>query len=84
MGFYAQLLILELFNAMITAPNFPSEFRAGYEMRGFSIGPARYPLSASEVGQMQEVRNHIACLLADCGFSEAAASCNLPNCSSAK
>ncbi|MEN8661520.1 MAG: dihydrodipicolinate synthase family protein [Lentimonas sp.] len=79
-----QLKILELFNAMITAPNFPSGFRAGYEMRGFSIGPARYPLSSAEADQMQEVRNHVACLLAECGFAEAAASCNLPSCSSGK
>lgn len=75
-----QFKILELFNAMITAPNFPSGFRAGYEMRGFSIGPARYPLSSAEAEQMQEVRNHVACLLSDCGFSEAAASCKNRNC----
>ncbi|MDP4878475.1 MAG: dihydrodipicolinate synthase family protein, partial [Opitutales bacterium] len=77
-----QFKILELFNAMITAPNFPSGFRAGYEMRGFSIGPARYPLSSAEAEQMQEVRNHVACLLTDCGFSEAAASCKTRNCTS--
>lgn len=74
-----QFKILELFNAMISAPNFPSGFRAGYEMRGFNIGPARYPLSSDEADKMQEVRNHVACLLSDCGFSEAATSCKNSN-----
>lgn len=74
-----QYKILELFSAMITAPNFPSGFRAGYEMRGFNLGPARYPLSSGEAEKMQKVRNHVACLLSDCGFSEAAASCQPPN-----
>lgn len=71
-----QFKLLEVFDAMVSATNFPEGFRAGYEIRGFQVGPARHPLSVSEQARMEEFRTRIACLLADCGYPEAAEECS--------
>ena len=63
---------------MVNAPNFPEGFRAGYDLRGFTPGRARFPLSPGELEKMGEIRSRIACLLADCGFAEAAHACQRP------
>lgn len=60
---------------MVNAPNFPEGFRAGYQLRGFETGNARFPLSQQERALMSEIRSRIACVLAECGFSEAAHAC---------
>ncbi len=70
-----QYRLLELFDLMVNAPNFPEGFRMGYELRGFKAGPARFPLSENEQANMARIRTHLACLLMDCGFEEAAAEC---------
>jgi len=70
-----QFKILDLFSLMANAPNFPEGFRAGYEMRGFIPGRARFPLSPGEIEKMDGIRARIACVLAECGFAEAAAAC---------
>jgi len=70
-----QFKLLDLFSLMVNAPNFPEGFRAGYEMRGFSPGRARFPLSAGELELMADIRSRIACVLTECGFSEAAHAC---------
>ena len=72
-----QFKLLELFSLMVGAPNFPEGFRAGYELRGFKAGRARFPLSAGEHEIIATMRSKLACVLADCGFSEAAAECRL-------
>jgi dihydrodipicolinate synthase/N-acetylneuraminate lyase len=71
----AQYKLLDLFSLMVNAPNFPEGFRAGYELRGFTPGRARFPLSAAELALMDDIRARIACVLTDCGFSEAAHAC---------
>lgn len=70
-----QFKLLDLFSLMVNAPNFPEGFRAGYEMRGFTPGRARFPLSAGELDLMGDIRARIACVLTECGFSEAARAC---------
>lgn len=70
-----QFKLLDLFSLMVNAPNFPEGFRAGYEMRGFLPGRARFPLSAGELDLMSDIRGRIACVLKECGFSEAANAC---------
>jgi len=70
-----QFKLLDLFSLMVNAPNFPEGFRAGYEMRGFKPGRARFPLSAGELDLMADIRARIACVLTECGFSEAAQAC---------
>lgn len=75
---HGQFKLLDLFSLMVNAPNFPEGFRAGYELRGFTPGKARFPLSGPEREQMAGIRSRIACVLAECGFSEAAHAC-VPN-----
>jgi 4-hydroxy-tetrahydrodipicolinate synthase len=71
-----QFKLLDLFSLMVNAPNFPEGFRAGYELRGFSPGRARFPLSAGELELMAGIRSRIACVLTECGFSDAARACS--------
>lgn len=72
---HGQFKLLDLFSLMINAPNFPEGFRLGYQLRGFDTGNARFPLSREEQRLMGEIRSRIACVLAECGFSEAAHAC---------
>ena len=69
---------------MVGAPNFPEGFRAGYELRGFKAGHARFPLSDKEENLIAEMRGKLACVLADCGFSEAAGECQRAECAATK
>jgi hypothetical protein len=62
---------------MVGAPNFPEGFRTGYELRGFKAGNARFPLSPAEQGLIAEMRGKLACVLAGCGFEEAAGECRV-------
>jgi dihydrodipicolinate synthase/N-acetylneuraminate lyase len=71
-----QFKLLDLFSLMVNAPNFPEGFRAGYELRGFHPGRARFPLSPGEIEKMADIRARIACVLAECGFPEAAHACS--------
>jgi len=70
-----QYQIMDIFQAMLDTPNFPEGFRAGYEIRGFDVGRARFPNSREEMRRFETMRGKIACLLADFGFEEAAAVC---------
>lgn len=71
-----QFSMLELIETMFAAGNFPEGFREGVNLRGFDMGRARQPMSPSEKGHFMEIRGRIACLLAECGFSEAASQCS--------
>ncbi len=73
-----QLRLLDLINAMLYGTNFPEGFRAGMSLRGFNLGTSRQLLSPREQSDYEEIRAHVACLLADCGFAEAASSCRRP------
>ena len=70
-----QFKLLELFTAMLGGDHFPEGFRTGYELRGFSVGPARQILSPQEEAERKVIRERIACLLVEGGFSEAADEC---------
>jgi dihydrodipicolinate synthase/N-acetylneuraminate lyase len=70
-----QFKLLDLFSLMVGAPNFPEGFRAGYELRGFKAGHARFPLSTGEQVTIETMRGRLACVLADAGFAEAAGEC---------
>jgi 4-hydroxy-tetrahydrodipicolinate synthase len=72
---HGQFKLLDLFSLMVNAPNFPEGFRAGYQLRGFETGNARFPLSKEERALMADVRSRIACVLAECGFADAAHAC---------
>jgi 4-hydroxy-tetrahydrodipicolinate synthase len=70
-----QYRILDVFQMMVGAPNFPEGFRAGYAIRGFDVGQARFPNSPEEEQRLASVQNKIACMLAEFGFPEAAEAC---------
>jgi dihydrodipicolinate synthase/N-acetylneuraminate lyase len=72
-----QFRLLDVFDLMVNAPNFPEGFRSGYELRGFNAGHARFPLSANEQQTISSLRGKLACLLAGSGFPEAATECSL-------
>jgi dihydrodipicolinate synthase/N-acetylneuraminate lyase len=72
-----QFELLDLFSLMVNAPNFPEGFRTGYELRGFHAGHARFPLSEPERASISAMRGKLACLLAGCGFEEAAGECRM-------
>jgi 4-hydroxy-tetrahydrodipicolinate synthase len=73
-----QFQLLDLINTMLVGPNFPDGFRAGASLRGFKLGSNRQLLSPKEQVDLAEIRSKVACLLTDCGFSEAAGSCRRP------
>jgi 4-hydroxy-tetrahydrodipicolinate synthase len=70
-----QLNLLDLIEAMLSGTNFPEGFRAGMALRGFDLGATRQLLSPREQTDLEEIRGKIACILADCGFAEAAGAC---------
>jgi len=70
-----QFKLLDLINAMLFGTNFPEGFRTGMSLRGFNLGTSRQLLSPKEQGDLGEIRSKIACILAECGFSEAASAC---------
>lgn len=70
-----QFKLLDLINAMLYGTNFPEGFRAGMSLRGFNLGTTRQLLSPGEQMDLEAIRGKIACILADCGFTEAAGEC---------
>jgi 2-dehydro-3-deoxy-D-pentonate aldolase len=80
---HLQYLLADLFRLMIDAPNFPEGFRSGYELRGFTAGHARFPLSDNERATVADLRGRLACALAAHGFAEAARECRMPEPASA-
>src|SRR5689334_20489969 len=70
-----QFKLLDLINAMLFGTNFPEGFPAGMSLRGFDLATTRQLLSPQEKSDLEDIRAKIACLLAECGFSEAAWAC---------
>jgi dihydrodipicolinate synthase/N-acetylneuraminate lyase len=70
-----QFKLLDLIEAMLYGTNFPEGFRAGMALRGFSLGSSRQLLSPKEQSDLEDIRAKVACILADCGFEEAAHAC---------
>lgn len=71
-----QLKLLDLINAMLFGTNFPEGFRAGMSLRGFKLGTTRQLISPKEKEDLEDIRSKLACILKDCGFSEAASACH--------
>ncbi len=70
-----QFKLLELIETMFAAGNFPEGFREGVNLRGFDCGRSRQPMGEHELGHFNRIRGKLACLLAECGFDEAAHAC---------
>lgn len=74
-----QFKLLELIKTMFAAGNFPEGFREGVNLRGFDTGRGPQPMSPHEMAHFKAIRGKLACLLAECGFAEAARSCERTN-----
>src|ERR1039457_959532 len=72
-----QLKIQELIATMFAAGNFPEGFRAAVSLRGFNPGPPRFPMSPSELANLEEAKGKLACLLGECGYADAAQECEV-------
>jgi 4-hydroxy-tetrahydrodipicolinate synthase len=70
-----QFKLLELIKTMFAAGNFPEGFREGVNLRGFHTGRGPQPMSPHEMEHFNAIRRKLACLLKECGFIEAADSC---------
>ena len=70
-----QFKLLELIKTMFAAGNFPEGFREGVNLRGFHTGRGPQPMSPHEMEHFNAIRTKLACLLKECGFAEAASSC---------
>jgi 4-hydroxy-tetrahydrodipicolinate synthase len=70
-----QFKLLELIKTMFSAGNFPEGFREGVNLRGFNTGRGPQPMSPHEMEHFNAISTKLACLLAECGFAEAAKSC---------
>ncbi len=65
-----QFRILELFDTMLNPFEFPDGFRAAAEMRGFSFGRGRQPMTASQQVDRAALQSVLRCILADFGLVE--------------
>ena len=74
-----QFKLLELIKTMFAAGNFPEGFREGVNLRGFNTGRGPQPMSPFEMEHFNAIRSRLECLLAECGFNEAAAACQKQN-----
>lgn len=60
-----QLRLIELFDTMLYAADFPEGFRAAVELRGFDMGRGRQPLSESQRTDRDALQRVLQCILAD-------------------
>src|SRR3954468_20951147 len=60
-----QLRLIELFDTMLYSADFPEGFRAAAELRGFSFGPSRQPLSSPQQIDRTALQRVLQCILAD-------------------
>jgi len=70
--------LVTLFDTMIYSAEFPEGFRAAAELRGFSMGIGRQPLSDTQQRDLSALRNTLQCLLSEHGLtSEPLGGCSL-------
>lgn len=62
--------LVTLFDTMIYSAEFPEGFRAAVNLRGFSMGTGRQPLSSTQQTDLAALSRTLQCLLAAHGFTE--------------
>jgi len=60
--------LVTLFDTMIYQAEFPEGFRAAAELRGFSFGQGRQPLSDKQSANLSELSRTLQCMLSRHGF----------------
>lgn len=63
-----QLRMIELFDAMVYATDFPEGIRAAVELRGFAMGPSRQPASPTQKVDRASLQRVLQCIIADFGY----------------
>jgi len=66
-----QMRLLELFDAMLYSADFPEGFRAAVDLRGFSMGTGRQPMSENQQLDLSALQRVLRCILADFGCVDA-------------
>jgi len=64
--------ILDIFDTMLYALEFPGGFRTATELRGFNFGAGRVPQTDAQVKHREEIRAKLERLLAELGIEQAA------------
>jgi 4-hydroxy-tetrahydrodipicolinate synthase len=64
----AQYRLLEPFDVMVSASDFPDGIRAGVELRGFRVGPGRQPQTENQAAAIEELKAQLRPILEDMGF----------------
>lgn len=70
-----QYRLIGLFDRMLYGTDFPDGFRAGVEIRGFSMGQSRQPNSGRQNIDRSALKRDLECLIADFGLTKAPAHC---------
>ncbi len=75
-----QYRLLELFDAIVYAADFPEGLRAAVQLRGFNLGKGRQPLSDVQTADIAKLQNAMQCILSDFGVTDppTAGSCPTP------
>ncbi len=63
-----QMRMIELFDAMIYAADFPEGVRAAVELRGFRMGPSRQPATDAQRVDRAALQRVLQCIMADFGI----------------
>lgn len=61
--------LLTLFDTMIYSAEFPEGFRAAVELRGFSMGQGRQPITPEQKTDISTLSRTLQCMLSDHGFT---------------
>jgi len=62
--------LVTLFDKMIYESEFPDGFRSAAELRGFSLGSGRQPISEQQKIDLESLRDSLQCMLARHGFTD--------------
>lgn len=62
--------LVNMFDTMIYSAEFPEGFRAAVELRGFSMGRGRQPLSSEQQTDLTTLSRTLQCMLSEHGFTD--------------
>ena len=60
--------LLELFDEIVYATDFPLGVRAAVELRGITMGPARQPLAPGQEQDYTRIQRVLQCIISDFGL----------------
>jgi 4-hydroxy-tetrahydrodipicolinate synthase len=63
-----QMRMIELFDALVFAADFPEGVREAVELRGFRMGPSRQPATAAQRVDRSALQRVLRCIMSDFGY----------------